>query len=101
MNKVLELEMGIERGDDGYELFLAGASREPLRYPVVRVELRVAVTEPLGEWGEPEPEAVEEAARLLVAAEKPPWWRRWWREWTRRAESDLEKALGAGWRTSP
>ncbi len=98
MNKVLELGMGLERGDDGYELFLAGASREPLRYPVVRVELRIAVTEPLGEWGEPEPEAVEEAARLLLAAEKPPWWRRW-RGWTRRAESDLEKA--PEWRTRP
>jgi hypothetical protein len=41
LKKVLE-------GDDRSELFFEDAAQDFLRYPVIKVRLRVGVTEPLG-----------------------------------------------------
>jgi hypothetical protein len=87
--KVLGLETRLG-GDDGYELYRLGVVRERFRYPVIEVEMRVGMTEPVP-WCEPAPEAMAEAARLLLGLKKPPWWKSWW-------ASEVEKARGYGWR---
>lgn len=79
-------------GDDSYELFLAGVSRELLRYPGFEVTLRVAVTTPI-EVHDPTQKAVEEAAELLLGVHKPSWWKRW-------LASEAEKMRGMRWRVS-
>ncbi len=88
--KVLELKTKLEREDDGYELFSRGLAAEQFRYPVIRVEMRVGVTEPIG-WSEPSQEAAEGAAEVLLGVRRPPWWKRWWK-------SEAEKMKGWRWR---
>ena len=60
---VLEIKTELEREEDGYELFSQGLVGERFRYPVIKVEMRVGVMEPIG-WSEPTQEAAEGAAEL-------------------------------------
>lgn len=83
MKKLLE-------GDHRSEPFSEAAAQDFLRYPVIKVQQPVEVTEP-PRWSEPIQEAVNRAVELLLGVERPPWWRRWLR-------SEAGKMKGLRWR---
>ncbi len=88
--KVLELKTELEKEEAGHEVFVRDRAGELFRYPIIRVEMRVGVSEPIG-WSEPTHEAAVRAAKLFLGVKRQPWWKRWWR-------SEAEKMRGWRWR---